>query len=38
MIYELTTNSNPVDAKETYLITAGSDHFVRIWKIPENYG
>ena len=38
IIYSMNTNSNPPDGKEKYLITAGSDHLTRIWKIPENYG
>jgi WD40 repeat protein len=34
IIYSLNTNSNPPEGKEKYMITAASDHFVRIWKIP----
>lgn len=33
MIYSLSTTQN-----ERYLISAGSDHTVRIWEIPENLG
>ena len=38
VIYSLTTNANPVEDKEKYVITGGSDHFVRIWRIPETFG
>ncbi len=33
IIYCMVTTEN-----QKYLITAGSDHIVRIWSVPENVG
>lgn len=33
VIYSLTTTEN-----EKFLISAGSDHIVRVWEIPDNFG